>query len=71
MIEVLATDPRPAWCESRRREQDRLVDLRARRAAICGCDKCGDANQGYALDALIARTIARITQAGNLICERP
>ena len=64
------TDQRPRLCRLRHYETSRLVMLRAERASICGCLRCGDEDRGHELNVLIELCLLHIAEYENRICER-
>lgn len=51
-------------------EKDRLAELRASRAKVCGCWRCGDADKGAEVDTLIRKSVELLDAATNKLCER-
>jgi hypothetical protein len=65
----MAMDRKALWLQ-RRQETERLVQLRASRAKVCGCLRCGDADKAMEFDTLIRQSVTLLDAATNKLCER-
>lgn len=71
MDATLTEDRRYALWTARGHEKERLAWHRIVRSTICGCTRCGDADQGERLDELIAVCLGRIAELEDRICDGP